>query len=149
MLVNFFKESHKEQVVEAKKNNMSVKDFKVLCPVCRWKLFLLARNQRIKKLFYRECISEQHYNLSELLNSNPPLAEMSELPKNSITEDVKKLQKKMEKLFRKQKEKGGIIDLEAEKNKFLVVTNSSDGSENKADTKFEELSPTDYQLGKV
>lgn len=72
---------------------------------------------------------------------------MSELPKNSITEDVKKLQKKMEKLFQKQKEKGGIIDLEAEKNKFLVVTNSNDGSENKADTKFEELSPTDYQLG--
>ena len=30
-----FKESHKEQVVEAQKNTMSVKDFKVLCPVCR------------------------------------------------------------------------------------------------------------------
>ena len=74
---------------------------------------------------------------------------MSDLPKNSITEDVKKLQKKMQKLFQKQKEKGGIIDLEAEKNKFLVVTNINDGSKNKADTKFEELSPTDYQLGKV
>ena len=101
------------------------------------------------EIFYRECISEQLYNLSELLNSNPPRAEMSDLPKNSITEDVKKLQKKMQKLFQKQKEKGGIIDLEAEKNKFLVVTNSNDGSENKADTQFEELSPTDYQLGKV
>jgi len=121
-------ESHKEQVAEAQKNNMSIKDFKVLCPVCR------------------ECISEQHYNLSDLLNSNPPRAEMSDLPKNSITEDIKMLQKKMQKLFQKQKEKGGIIDLEAEKNKFLVVTNSTDGSENKGDTNFEELSPTDYQL---
>ena len=55
----------------------------------------------------------------------------------------------MQKLFQKQKEKGGIIDLEAEKNKFLVVTNSTDSSENKGDTNFEELSPTDYQLGEV
>ena len=85
--------------------------------------------------------------MSDLLNSNPPRAEMSDLPKNSITEDIKMLQKKMQKLFQKQKEKGGIIDLEAEKNKFLVVTNSTDGSENKGDTNFEELSPTDYQLG--
>ena len=61
---------------------------------------------------------------------------MSDLPKNSITEEIKMLQKKMQKLFQKQKEKGGIIDLEAEKNKFLVVTNSTDGSENKGDTNF-------------
>ena len=47
---------------------------------------------------------------------------MSDLPKNSITEDIKMLQKKMQKLFQKQKEKGGIIDLEAEKNKFQIIS---------------------------
>jgi len=121
-------ETYKEQVLEAQKNNSSVKDFKVFCPVCR------------------EYISDQHYNLSDLLNSSPPQADLADLPKNSIPEDVKKLQRKMEALFQKQKKKGGIIDLEAEKNKFLVVTNSDERSETRNETKFEELSPTDYQL---
>ena len=87
--------------------------------------------------------------MSDLLNSSPPQADLADLPKNSIPEDVKKLQRKMEALFQKQKKKGGIIDLEAEKNKFLVVTNSDERSETRNETKFEELSPTDYQLGKV
>ena len=95
-----FKESHKEQVAEAQINNMSIKDFKVLCPVCRWNFSrCIHRSNSFINIFYRECISEQHYNLSELLNSNPPRAEMSDLPKNSITEDIKMLQRKMQKLF--------------------------------------------------
>ena len=49
----------------------------------------------------------------------------------------------MQKLYTEQKEKGGIIDLEAEGKKFLVVTNSGNDEEEK----FNELSPTDYQLG--
>ena len=55
------------------------------------------------------------------------------------------MQKKMQELFLQQKEKGGIIDLEAEGKKYLVVTNSS----NSQDEPFTELSPTDYQLGKL
>ena len=51
----------------------------------------------------------------------------------------------MEKLFIKQKEKGGIIDLEEEQKKFLVVTNN--GEQESEENKFTELSPTDYQLG--
>ena len=50
----------------------------------------------------------------------------------------------MQRLYTKQKEKGGIIDLEAEGKKFLVVTNSGNDEE---EEKFNELSPTDYQLG--
>ena len=50
----------------------------------------------------------------------------------------------MQKLYTRQKEKGGIIDLEAEGKKFLVVTNSGNEGE---EEKYTELSPTDYQLG--
>ena len=52
----------------------------------------------------------------------------------------------MQRLYTKQKEKGGIIDLEAEGKKFLVVTNSGNNDD---EEKFTELSPTDYQLGGV
>ena len=53
----------------------------------------------------------------------------------------------MQRLYTKQKEKGGIIDLEAEGKKFLVVTNS--GNDDEEEEKFTELSPTDYQLGDI
>ena len=52
----------------------------------------------------------------------------------------------MQELFTKQKEKGGIIDLEAEQKKYLVVTNSGNDQDGE-EGKFTELSPTDYQLG--
>ena len=94
----------------------------------------------------REPIGESRYNLSELLQSDPPISEQSEPVKVAISEDVKRLQRNMEKLFLKQKEKGGIIDLEAEQKKYLVVTNSQDSE---ADNKFTELSPTDYQHGMI
>merc|ERR1711970_1600078 len=54
------------------------------------------------------------------------------------------MQRMMQRLYTKQKEKGGIIDLEAEGKKFLVVTNS--GNDEDEEEKFTELSPTDYQL---
>ena len=54
------------------------------------------------------------------------------------------MQRKMQELFLQQKEKGGIIDLEEEGRKYLVVTNSPTSP----DQTFTELSPTDYQLGK-
>lgn len=52
----------------------------------------------------------------------------------------------MQELFIKQKEKGGIIDLEAEQKKYLVVTNSGNDQDSE-EGQFTELSPTDYQLG--
>ena len=92
---------------------------------------------------FREIIGD--YNLTDLLESPPPIAERPEPLKYTISEDVREMQRKMQELFLQQKEKGGIIDLEAEGKKYLVVTNSS----NSQDETFTELSPTDYQLGKL
>ena len=36
------------------------------------------------------------------------------------SEEIRKLQKKMASLFEKQKKKGGIIDIEQERNRFLI-----------------------------
>ena len=55
------------------------------------------------------------------------------------------MQAAMQELFLQQKEKGGIIDLEAEEKKYLVVTNSGTSQ----DEALAELSPTDYQPGKI
>ena len=55
------------------------------------------------------------------------------------------MQAAMQELFLQQKEKGGIIDLEAEKKKYLVVTNSPTSP----DEALAELSPTDYPPGKI
>jgi len=120
-------EDYDEQVKEAQKSNISIKEFQVTCPVCR------------------EVIGESRYNLSELLASQPPISEQTEPVKYKISDDVKKLQKKMQELFIKQKEKGGIIDLEAEQKKYLVVTNSGNDQDSE-EGQFTELSPTDYQL---
>jgi len=120
-------ETHSEQVAEAlsQNSNVTVKEFSVTCPVCR------------------ETIGESRYNLSDLIKSQPPIAEQEEPKKYTISDDVKKMQKMMQKLYTRQKEKGGIIDLEAEGKKFLVVTNSGNEGE---EEKYTELSPTDYQL---
>jgi len=119
-------ESYTEQVAEtlAQNSNVTMKEFRVTCPVCR------------------ETIGESRYNLKDLLDCAPPISEANEPKTYSISDDVKKMQKMMQKLYMKQKEKGGIIDLEAEGKKYLVVTNA--GSEE--EEKFTELSPTDYQL---
>ena len=94
-------------------------------------------------VLFRENIGE--YNLSEFLQAPPPISEKPEPLKYTITEDVKKMQAAMQELFLQQKEKGGIIDLEAEKKKYLVVTNSATPQ----DEALAELSPTDYPPGKI
>lgn len=42
----------------------------------------------------------------------------------TVTEDLKQLQNKMADLYKKQRDKGGIIDVEAEKKKFLLEISS-------------------------
>lgn len=42
------------------------------------------------------------------------------------------LQQKMQQLFNYQKNKGGIIDIEAEENKLLLITNSNDNTSEEA-----------------
>jgi len=46
-----------------------------------------------------------------------------------MTDELKSLQRKMAKLYAKQKAKGAIIDVEEEGKKFLVLTTGSSGSE--------------------
>jgi len=125
-------ETYEEQRAEAlsQNNNITVKEFVLSCPVCR------------------ETIGESRYNLSELVSAPPPLSSAEETPEYCATEEIRRLQNKMKKLYLKQQQKGGIIDLEAEGKKLLVVTGS--GSEpQQGETGgegFTELSPTDYQL---
>jgi len=118
-------ETYEEQKAEAlsQNSNITFKDFVLTCPVCR------------------ETIGESRYNLAELLGSAVPIS-AQDIPDNPISDEIKKMQQKMKRLYLKQQAKGGIIDLEAEQKKFLVVTGGSEDSEEK----FTELSPTDYQL---
>ncbi|KAK7077638.1 Zinc ion binding, partial [Halocaridina rubra] len=79
----------------------------ILCPVCR---------DPIQK----ELSSE------ELLMCLPP-EEDSSVPNFSPDDpDVIVLRQRMTRLYLQQKEKGGIIDLEEEKNKFLLSSNSAE-----------------------
>jgi len=122
--------SYAEQRAESmlQNNNITVKEFVLSCPVCR------------------EVIGDSRYDLAELLSSVPPLSSQEEPAKYTVSEEMRRLQQKMKKLYLKQQEKGGIIDLEAEGKKFLVVTRS--GEEDREEG-FTELSPTDYQLDSV
>ena len=59
---------------------------------------------------------------------------------------MRKLQQKLSKVYLRQQAKGGIIDLEEEGRRMLVVTRGEE--DNSSGTEFTELSPTDYQLGR-
>lgn len=83
---------------EALKNKVEFKDANgVICPVCRLSI---------------------KYDM-EYLKSFAEIENQEE--KYVITDDMRQLQIWMKSLFLKQLDKGGIIDLEAEKNKHLIV----------------------------
>ncbi len=71
--------------------------WQVVCPVCR------------------EPIT---FDLAALASSPPPALHQETI---TLSEDMKILQRKMSRLFEKQKAKGGIIDVEAEKNKYYLT----------------------------
>jgi len=120
--------AHAEQVAEAASTNTTTTpEFRVTCPVCR------------------ETIGESRYNLADLLASAPPRAEVEEVGPGELGPEVRELQQRMAALYTRQKEKGGIIDLEAEQRKFLVVTHSLEDSKQQQES-FTELSPTDYHI---
>lgn len=119
-ITNMQKDYEKEcKEAAAERKHSTLKEFEVTCPVCR------------------DNIPQSKYDLSDLLSSPPPVASSGDL-KVSIGSEVRKLQRDMQKLFLKQKEKGGIIDLEEEGRKYLVLTGSNDSES------LQELSPTDY-----
>ncbi|CAH1178886.1 unnamed protein product [Phaedon cochleariae] len=78
----------------------SVKEFQASCPVCR------------------ESIS---CDVEELKSALPP-KDLESAQHFQVTSDLKKLQEDMRQLFIYQKNKGGIIDIEAEENKLLLIT---------------------------
>ncbi|CAG9768195.1 unnamed protein product [Ceutorhynchus assimilis] len=80
--------------------------FQATCPVCR------------------EPIS---CDGTKLKTSLPP-KELQDAQKFEVTQELKMLQQKMQQLFNYQKSKGGIIDIEAEENKLLLITNSEDNN---------------------
>ena len=72
---------------------------------------------------------------------------MEEVGPGELGPEVRELQQRMAALYTRQKEKGGIIDLEAEQRKFLVVTHTLEDSKQQQES-FTELSPTDYHIGR-
>ncbi|ENN71428.1 E3 ubiquitin-protein ligase RNF25 [Dendroctonus ponderosae] len=82
----------------------STKAFQATCPVCRDAIYC---------------------DVDELKTALPP-RELDDAQKFEVTHDLKVLQQKMQQLFNYQKSKGGIIDIEAEENKLLLITNSND-----------------------
>ncbi|KAG8195084.1 hypothetical protein JTE90_029663 [Oedothorax gibbosus] len=83
--------------VEDERQGEKSPDKELLCPVCRLVI---------------------HFSGSEDDFPSPSLLRGDEDP--VISQDVIEIQKKMADLFQKQVDKGGIIDLEAEKNKYLL-----------------------------
>ncbi|ESO96284.1 hypothetical protein LOTGIDRAFT_144138, partial [Lottia gigantea] len=71
-------------------------DNEVCCPVCRTPI---------------------DYNLNELCDAPPPI---EDTPTFEISESIRQAVGKMRDLYIKQQENGGIIDLDFEKNKFLI-----------------------------
>lgn len=71
------------------------------------------------------CRDAIYCDVDELKTALPP-RELDDAQKFEVTQDLKMLQQKMQQLFNYQKSKGGIIDIEAEENKLLLITNSND-----------------------
>lgn len=114
-------ESYEAERAEAAINNKgsTPKELELVCPVCR------------------EGIHQYKYNLAELMLAPPPVLEPAE-EVYTIDPNIRKIQEQMKTLYIQQKNKGGIIDVEAEEKKYLILTNHGET--------FAELSPTDYQL---
>lgn len=66
-------------------------------------------------------------DVDELKSAAPP-KDLENAQKFEVTQDLRLLQQKMQQLFNYQKSKGGIIDIEAEENKLLLITNSNDNT---------------------
>ncbi|XP_045622373.1 E3 ubiquitin-protein ligase RNF25 [Procambarus clarkii] len=82
----------------------------MMCPVCRDPIQI-------------------ELNCSELLLAPPPEEEESTAEFRADSPELIALQQRMAQLYIQQKEKGGIIDLEEEKNKFLLSSNRADSCE--------------------
>lgn len=57
-----------------------------------------------------------------------PPKELDTAQQFEVTTELRKLQAQMKDLYVYQKRRGGIIDIDAEENKLLLITNSTDDS---------------------
>lgn len=97
------------------------KGFQASCPVCRESI---------------------NCDVEELKIALPP-KDLENAQNFQVTSDLKILQESMRQLFSYQKSKGGIIDIEAEENKMLLITDS--GDDGSGDTS-EDPGPSDSVL---
>lgn len=67
-------------------------------------------------------------DVQELKKSGVPPKELEKAQNFEVTKELQMLQMQMRELFIYQKNKGGIIDIEAEESKLLLITESSDSS---------------------
>ena len=74
----------------------------MLCPICRLD------------------ISEME--IDKLMSAPEPLLSKNEISNLVITPELRRLQRQMSKLFQRQLNSGGIIDIEAEDKRYLVIT---------------------------
>ncbi|XP_066959397.1 E3 ubiquitin-protein ligase RNF25 [Macrobrachium rosenbergii] len=82
----------------------------IMCPVCRDPL-------------------QKELSSAELLMCLPPEEDKTVAEFRADDPDIMALQQRMARLYMEQKEKGGIIDLEEEKNKFLLSSNRVESCE--------------------
>ncbi|XP_028143169.1 E3 ubiquitin-protein ligase RNF25 [Diabrotica virgifera virgifera] len=99
----------------------STKGFQATCPVCRESI---------------------NCDVEELKSALPP-KDLENAQKFEVTSDLRILQEHMKELFTYQKSKGGIIDIEAEENKLLLITETNE--EEASDTS-EDPGPSDTML---
>lgn len=98
---------------------------------------LPAWQQKLSKPYHAVCpVCREQINdeVEPLKNANPPL-ELENAPKFELTSELKYLQSKMANLFLRQKERGGIIDLDAAIEVIALENDSRDnelGNEGKS-----------------
>ncbi|XP_022673292.1 E3 ubiquitin-protein ligase RNF25-like isoform X3 [Varroa destructor] len=100
--VNYQLDEIREKKEEAKKNNSPLKEpLKLVCPMCRLEI-------------PEDIVSASTYPELPL-----PSAQATD-PEFTVTPELEQMRKKMARLYLQQKERGGIIDVEGEKNKFFI-----------------------------
>ncbi|KAM9843422.1 E3 ubiquitin-protein ligase RNF25 isoform 2-T2 [Aulostomus maculatus] len=101
------RQREKELEEDKTRGRVELHQLTVVCPVCREPLT---------------------YEVNQLLSSPPP--QLPELDEAAISTDFQHKWRKLQKLLERQRSKGGIIDPEAESNRFLIHINEASLPEN-------------------
>ena len=80
----------------------------MLCPICR--------------------LDISDMDVNKLSLAPEPLLSQNDPTEITITPELKKVQQQMKQLFQKQLNSGGIIDIDAEDKKYLIITTAAQGN---------------------